>query len=239
MKKLILLLFVLTISQFNAQNFTLKEKLLFSKQAKINSGSRSYMGGKSRVIYYVPKQNDNVESIIISYSTSNASSPINLNTAVEASKLIASYYSGGVSSVALSLIPQRIKNELKIPVGVAPVDIYLMPNENINLRKFRDKVTFSFYKIGSTENSKNGKIIVPDYLAKKGFCIGIINPSSYNAVNLSIEALGLYKEKVEFNEDEIVEKLKNLKKYLDMGIISEDEYNSKATPLKQQLIDKL
>ena len=208
---ILLLGFILPIQNFAQEYETIikTKKLIENRDIYLNGGFRSQLGGKSRtyIKFDLPK---NTIKWYYSFTTSkgqNGSS--NLNLALQLTSLLSD--PSGITSGTLSSV--------KIPDGVALVDIYLLDKKNLS--SFASKAdlnggSYNYYEEGTLENTKQALVEIDD--VKRGtWYLGIKNPSSINGVNISIEVVAITETKKEIEKTEAQ---KNAELYGELARIS-------------------
>jgi len=183
MKKIIYtFLFVLISTTIFGQSYK-TVKLIQPRHIYLNGGLRSYIGGKSRTYVEVDLPSHTVKWYY-SFTTSKGQSGSNeLNLALQLSSILID--PSGMSSSLLSSI--------KVPNGSSVIDVYLCNRPNIDA--FLNKVDNSggrfYYDMqGSTLNTKQAVVEVDNVKTGTWF-LGIKNPSSLNAVNITIEVVAI------------------------------------------------
>ncbi len=185
MKKTInTLLFVLISITIFGQSYKTVQ-LIQPRQIYLNGGLRSHVGGKSRTYIEVDLPLHTVKWYY-SFTTSKGQSGSNeLNLALQLSSLLLDP-SGTIGSMLSSI---------KVPNGTSVIDVFLCNRANINA--FLNKAdnnggTFYYDMQGSTLNTKQAVVEVNNVNQGTWF-LGIKNPSSLNAVNITIEVVAIVK----------------------------------------------
>lgn len=207
----ILFFLVLFIFQFSfSQEYeTIREtqKIIDSRDIYLNGGLRSQFGGKSRTTIKIDLPPNTVEWYYSFTTSQGKKGTANLNLALQLTGMLAD--PSGISSNTISAI--------KVPEGDASVDIYLMDQYNSNL--FLSKVdlngnSFKQYSEGMVENTKQALVRVDDVKAGTWY-LGIRNPSSLNALNISLEVVAITEKEVEI-QNSILFNTKSIKNNKDM-----------------------
>ena len=191
--------FLLLLSTFyiNAQDVVKTyEPVTIIKQRviELNGGTRAVLsGGKSRVSIKIDLPVNTV-GWYYSFSTSNGTSGtqnLNLATQIAAALLSKSNMVGAL--VSSTGITKAVVSKFEVPEGTSSIDVYLC--DKINIDKFERKIdnlggTYSYYREGTVENTRNGIIQIDDYTNGTWY-LGIKNPSSLDAANVTIEVVAL------------------------------------------------
>ena len=192
-----LLLLLLSTFYINAQDIVKTyEPVTIIKQRviELNGGTRAVLsGGKSRVSIKIDLPVNTV-GWYYSFSTSNGTSGtqnLNLATQIAAALLSKSNMVGAVASS--TGITKAVVSKFEVPEGTSSIDAYLC--DKINIDKFERKIdnlggTYSYYREGTVENTRNGIIQIDDYTNGTWY-LGIKNPSSLDAANVTIEVVAL------------------------------------------------
>ena len=173
-------------------------QLIKTRKVHLNGGFRASFGGKSRVSIKVDLPPNTIKWYY-SFSTRKGKTGIqNMNLALQLAGLIAD--PSGLTSKATSII--------KVPEGVASVDIYLCDRENID--KFKEKVDnsgepFYYNYEGSVENTKNAIVEIDDITTGTVF-LGLKNPSTSTGVTITIEVVAIVENKVLIEKSEKLQK---------------------------------
>jgi hypothetical protein len=191
--------FLLLFSTFfiNAQEVVKSyESITIIKQRviELNGGTRAVLsGGKSRVSLKIDLPANTVEWYY-SFSTSNGVSGtqnLNLATQLAANLISKSSLTGAI--VSATGITKAVVSKFEVPEGTSSIDVYLC--DKINIDKFERKTdnlggTYSYYPQGTVENTKSGIIQIDNF--KNGtWYLGLKNPSSLDAVNVTIEVVAI------------------------------------------------
>ncbi|MBW2937537.1 hypothetical protein KXJ69_05435 [Aureisphaera sp. CAU 1614] len=210
-EKYLLFFFTLLVFQFclSQEYETIKEtkKIIDSRDIYLNGGLRSQFGGKSRTTIKIDLPPNTVEWYYSFTTSQGKKGTANLNLAFQLTGMLAD--PSGISSNTLSAI--------KVPEGDASVDIYLMDHYNNNL--FMRKAdyngeAFTQYSEGMVENTKQAIVRVDDVIEGSWY-LGIRNPSSLNALNLSLEVVAITEEIVEIPDSSLFNS-KSIKNNKDM-----------------------
>jgi len=171
------------ISQFEKTQIT-TTTLVEQRSIYLNGGVRSSVGGKSRVVVPIPELPSNTKEWYYSFYTSEGTSGIaNLNLAVQLSSYL----------VDQTGITSNLLGKVKVPNGSASIDVYLLRYDNI--KAFEEKWdlsggTFSYFPDGSVKNTSQAAVKVSN--ANKGqWYLGILNPSSLNGINITVEVTAI------------------------------------------------
>ncbi len=183
-KTMLFLVLIVTFISLNAQQ---NEKIikLVDVEFKLNS---SFFGAllKPKEIFKItlPK-NTTSWNYIFGTSLNNSNSEIFTNISKAMLSTAATYYSGGIASIA---VPNVI-SKFPIPTGESSVSIYLL--DQANATAFLNNNDFQPYQIGMIENKSNGEKSFND-IEMKDFYIGVKNTSSFQRqvhVNLQVYAV--------------------------------------------------
>jgi hypothetical protein len=183
----LLILFLLPNSVVGQSYRYKKEKktvqIIQPRQIYLNGGLRSNMGGKSRTYIQINLPRNTVKWYY-SFTTSKGQSGNNeLKLALQLSSIMLDPSS--TTSSVLSLV--------KVPTGSSMVDVYLCNRLNIDafLRKVDNSGGSYYYNMqGSTTNTKQAVVEI-DNITSGIWYLGIKNPSSLNAVNVTIEVVAI------------------------------------------------
>jgi tetratricopeptide (TPR) repeat protein len=158
---------------------TLKDTIIIQQRSYyLNGGARAALGGKSRETIKIdlPK---NTKRWYYSFTTSagqDGTSLLNLGLQVAAT-----LSTGGLGAAAASSI--------EVPPGSSTVDVVILPTE------YRDAFVskqdnYRFYPDVSVQNAKQAVQSI-DNTYGNSFYVGLRNPSSMTAVNISIEVVAV------------------------------------------------
>ena len=184
-------LVILMIYGGTAQEFKTIRKthqLIENRDIYLNGGMRSQFGGKSRIYIQIDLP-ENTVKWMYSFTTSKGENGTKgLDLVLQVSTLLLDS-----STIVSSLLP-----EIKVPEGEASIDVYLC--DRVNIDKFMDKADlyggeYSFTMEGTVENTKAAVVKVDDVISGTVF-LGLKNPSSMNAVNISIEVVAITETKI-------------------------------------------
>jgi hypothetical protein len=151
----------------------------------LNGGLRSVAGGHAKVVVPIDLP-ENTVSWLYSFSTAAGSSGIkNLNLALQ------------VGSILLdpTVTMAKIISAVKVPAGSSAINVYLLDEKN--RKGFEDSwevygTNYTYIQDGSTLTTKQGVVKVTDQTQGRWY-LGIHNPSSLEAVNVTIEVSAIVK----------------------------------------------
>ena len=187
MKKIInILIFVILSTSVGAQTYETNRKaiqIIQPRQIYLNGGLRSYMGGKSRTYIEVNLPRNTVKWYYSFTTSKGQSGSDNLNLALQLSSFL----------LDPSHLTGSLLSSIKVPNGSSVIDVYLCNRPNIDA--FLNKVdnsggTFYYDMQGSTLNTKQAVVEIDNVKSGIWF-LGIKNPSSLNAVNVTIEVVAI------------------------------------------------
>lgn len=173
-------------------------QVIKTRNIHLNGGFRASIGGKSRTAIKVDLPPNTIKWYY-SFSTKKGKSGIqNMNLGLQLAGLLAD--PTGLISQATSII--------KVPEGVASVDVYVCNRMNID--KFKKKVdnnggSFSYNYEGSVENTKDGVIEIDDITSGTIF-LGLKNPSTGYGVTINIEVVAIVEHKTLIEKSESQQK---------------------------------
>lgn len=158
--------------------------LVESREFFLNSATK--INGKTRIDIKIDLPLNTVEWYYI-FTTTPAPTNDNLNLLTQLTNF---YDITGASST--------IVKSLSVPDGSAPIDVFLM-NQN-NLANFYKKDVFGAYQYsepgsyseGTVKNTKSGKVIIDDIINGTIY-LGIRNPSLSTGINIVFEAVAVVK----------------------------------------------
>ena len=185
------ILWILFCNITSAQEFKINretQQLIENRDIHLNGGMRSQFGGKSRTYIQVDLP-ENTVKWMYSFSTAkgqNGTQDLNLLTQI-----------GGMIADPSGFTSDML-SEIKVPEGVATIDVYLCNRPNID--KFLDKSdlngdTYYYTMEGTVENTKAAVVEIDDVISGTVF-LGLKNPSSMNGVHISIEVVAITETKV-------------------------------------------
>jgi hypothetical protein len=160
------------------------------QSVRVNSGSNAtLLGGKSRVLVPVTLPPNTIEWFY-RFSASRSQADIdnvqqNFALLGELSKLLLS--ASGFGVVAANAVDIGVE-QLSTPPGADYADIYLLKREQTS--NFLAKVDYEYVLDGTRENIMSGNVKIT--CCNQGqFYLGIKNPDTYHAVNVSLEVVAV------------------------------------------------
>lgn len=167
--------------------------IIKSREIELNGGTRATFGGKSRESIKIDLPENTVEWYYSFSTSAGQSGTKNLNLATQLGATLATKSNPvGIALSATGITKEAVK-AIEVPQGSSSVDIYVCDRTNID--KFNEKVdnwggSYSYIIEGTVENTKQAVVQVND--VKEGtWYVGLKNPSSLDAVNITIEVVAI------------------------------------------------
>lgn len=198
--------------------------MIDSRDIYLNGGTRAEFGGKSRTSIKIDLPPNTVEWYYSFTTTKGESGTGNLNLAIQLASMLMD--PSGLTSQTISIV--------KVPEGVAAVDIYLV--DQINVQLFLQKVdanggTFLQYPEGMVQNTKQAIVKVDDI--KRGTCyLGLMNPSSLDAIKINIEVVAITETRIKIAKTEEQEKAEMY------GVLAKTQFDNGAYDKCVEYCDK-
>ena len=191
-KKILMLFFVLqTIFSFSQVQNKLKKvvNLIEPQSFYLNGGSRSLVGGNSRIGFVINLPLNTVEWYYAFTTEQNKNSEQNIKLDNQLTNFI----------LQVSGVPTNLLSLIQIPEGNGIIDIFLTDRKGYD--NFFEKDMFGLWKYkspshniqGSRTNIKEGKVKIEDLINGSHFLV-IRNTSSTTGINIKLEVVAIVEE---------------------------------------------
>jgi len=174
-------MFCISLSVF-AQTYK-TETIFEQRNHYLNGGLNSSVGGQSRVVIKIDLP-ENTEKWYYSFSTSLGESGTKmLNLGIQ---VAAAVYTVGA--------PAIISSQLKVPHGSGAIEVFVIDGKYREAFLNKDDESWLYYADVSVEKSKQAVSLPIDASYGTSLYLGIRNPSTWDGINVFIEAVAVVKE---------------------------------------------